>query len=196
MLLLLSLMFARPILRTLSDFRRVASQAVTDELTGLANRRSFDQELALEWRRTDRVGGSLALILADIDNFKHINDSYGHQIGDLVLAEVGKIIAAHVRQVDFAARYGGEEFAILVPETELEGARILAQRLRKDLAKAQILIPGGRELQVTASFGVAAKNDLERAEDLIAGADHALYEAKRRGKNRVSSRNALGSAAA
>jgi diguanylate cyclase (GGDEF)-like protein len=196
MLVLLSLMFARPILRTLNDFRRVASQAATDALTGLANRRSFDEELALEWRRTDRVGGSLALILADIDNFKQINDTYGHQAGDLVLAEVGKVVAAQVRQVDFAARYGGEEFAVLVPETELEGARALAQRLRRDLAKASIPAPDGSELRVTASFGVAAKQDLARPEDLIASADNALYEAKRRGKNRVSSRGAKTSAAA
>jgi diguanylate cyclase (GGDEF)-like protein len=196
MLILLSLMFARPILRTLSDFRRVASQAATDSLTGLANRRSFDEELTLEWRRTDRVGGSLSLILADIDNFKQINDTYGHQAGDIVLAEVGKVFAAQVRQVDFAARYGGEEFAVLVPETELDGARALAQRLRRDLAKARLPAPDGTELQVTASFGVAAKDDLGRPEDLIASADNALYEAKRRGKNRVSSRAAKASTAA
>jgi len=196
MLLLLSLMFARPILRTLSDFRRVASQATTDALTGLANRRSFDEELALEWRRTDRVGGSLGLILADIDNFKQINDTHGHQAGDLVLAEVGKLMAAQVRQVDFAARYGGEEFAVLVLEAELEGARSLAQRLRRDLGKAKITAPDGTVLQVTASFGIAAKGDLARAEDLIAAADNALYEAKRRGKNRVASRGAKASATA
>jgi len=195
MLLLLSLMFARPILRTLGDFRRVASQAATDGLTGLANRRSFDEELALEWRRTDRVGGSLSLILADIDNFKEINDTYGHQAGDLVLAEVGKIFAAQVRQVDFAARYGGEEFAVLVPETEVDGARVLAQRLRKDLAKARVTAPDGSELQVTASLGIAAKGALVRPEDLIANADKALYEAKRRGKNRVSSRARTSAAA-
>jgi diguanylate cyclase (GGDEF)-like protein len=196
MLILLGLMFARPILRTLSDFRRVASQAATDSLTGLANRRSFDEELALEWRRTDRVGGSLSLILADIDNFKQINDTYGHQAGDLVLAEVGKVFAAQVRQVDFAARYGGEEFAVLVPETELDGARALAQRLRKDLAKATLPAPDGAELHVTASFGVAAKGELERPEDLIASADNALYEAKRRGKNRVTSHGAKAAATA
>jgi diguanylate cyclase (GGDEF)-like protein len=196
MLVLLGLMFARPILRALSDFRRVASQAATDALTGLANRRSFDEELALEWRRTDRIGGSLALILTDIDDFKRINDTFGHQAGDQVLAEVGKIIATRVRQVDFAARYGGEEFAVLLPETELQGARILAQRLRKDLAKARIEVAEGHELQVTASFGVAAKDEYGRAEEMIAHADGALYEAKRRGKNRVSSRRPRASAAA
>ena len=196
MLLLLSIMFARPILTALSDFRRVASQAATDALTGLANRRSFDEELALEWRRADRVGESLALIFADIDNFKQINDTYGHQAGDKVLAQVGKLLAARVRQVDFAARYGGEEFAVLVPETDLDGARALAQRLRKDVAKARIEVAEDTELPVTASFGVAAKGELTRPEEMIALADSALYEAKKRGKNRVSSQRRQASAAA
>jgi diguanylate cyclase (GGDEF)-like protein len=187
-LLLVSLLFARPILSALGDFRRLASQAATDALTGLANRRSFDEELALEWRRAERVETPLALILADIDDFKRINDTYGHQVGDQVLAKVGELLSERLRQIDFAARYGGEEFAVLAPETDLEGARTLAQRLRKDLAKLRIELPDGGDLGVTASFGVAAKGELRRAEELIASADHALYEAKRRGKNRVSTR--------
>ncbi len=196
MLLLVSLLFGRPILHALGDFRRLASQATTDSLTGLPNRRSFDEELALEWRRADRVGESLALILADIDNFKQINDSFGHQAGDQVLAKIGEVLRGRVRQVDFAARYGGEEFAILVPETDVAGARALAQRLRRDLAKANVHLPGGEVLSVTASFGVSAKGELRRAEDLIASADHALYTAKRRGKNRVSTRRPSASQAA
>jgi diguanylate cyclase (GGDEF)-like protein len=195
MLLLVSLLFARPILHALGDFRRLASQATTDSLTGLPNRRSFDEELALEWRRADRVGESLAVILADIDNFKQINDSFGHQAGDQVLAKIGEVLRGRVRQVDLAARYGGEEFAVLVPETDLAGARSLAQRLRRDLAKTKVTLPGGEELSVTASFGVSAKGELRRAEDLIASADHALYDAKRRGKNRVSSRRPAASPA-
>ncbi|HEX6490475.1 MAG TPA: GGDEF domain-containing protein [Gaiellaceae bacterium] len=196
MLLLISLLFARPILSALSDFRRLASQATTDSLTGIANRRSFDEELTLEWRRAERVGESLALILADIDDFKTINDRFGHQVGDTVLAKVAQVLAARVRQIDFAARYGGEEFAVLVPESEIAGARSLAQRLRSDLAKTTIELPNGEKIHVTASFGVAAKGDLKRAEDLIAAADHALYEAKRRGKNRVASRRTAVIAAA
>jgi diguanylate cyclase (GGDEF)-like protein len=190
LLVLLSLLFARPILRALGDFRRLASQATTDPVTGVANRRSFDEELALEWRRAERVGESLALILVDIDNFKQINDSHGHQTGDLVLAKVGQLLSSRVRQIDFAARYGGEEFAILAPETDLAGARTLAQRLRREIAKARVELPtvGEGELQVTASFGVAEKSDLRRPEALIGAADHALYDAKKRGKNRVSTR--------
>ena len=195
LLALLSLLFARPILRALSDFRRVASQAATDSLTGLANRRSFDEELALEWRRSDRVGATLSLILADIDDFKQINDTYGHQVGDSVLAKIGEVLSSRVRQLDFAARYGGEEFAVLLPETELDGARTLAQRLRKDVASTRVTLPDGGELDVTASFGIAEKNGFDRAEDMIAAADHALYEAKRRGKNRVATRRARAQAA-
>jgi diguanylate cyclase (GGDEF)-like protein len=185
LLLLLGLLFGRPILRTLGDFRRVASQAVTDALTGLANRRSFDEELALEWRRADRIGDPLALILADIDDFKKVNDTFGHQLGDEVLRKVGEVLGSAVRQVDLAARYGGEEFAVIVPETDLKGAAKLAERLRTNLMKAQVDLPDGTHLEVTASFGVAVKGDLKRAEDLIGAADEALYEAKRAGKNRV-----------
>jgi diguanylate cyclase (GGDEF)-like protein len=186
LLALLSLLFARPILRALSDFRRVASQATTDSLTGLANRRSFDEELALEWRRCERIDGSLALILVDIDDFKQINDTHGHQVGDAVLRKVGEVLGGRVRQLDFAARYGGEEFAVLLPETEADGARKLAQRLRKDVAGARVPLADGGDLGVTASFGLAAKSEFKRAEEMIAAADQALYDAKRRGKNRVA----------
>src|SRR5205814_10277019 len=155
LLVLVALMFARPILNTLGDFRRVASQAATDALTGLANRRSFDDELALEWRRAERVGDSLALALVDLDDFKSINDEFGHQAGDAVLRRVATILDSSARQVDFAARYGGEEFAVLAPETDLRGATTLAERLCADVAAATIELPDGRELSVTASVGVA-----------------------------------------
>jgi len=185
LLVLVSLTFARPILSTLGDFRRVASQAATDGLTGLANRRSFDDELALEWRRAERVGDSLALLLIDLDNFKSINDGHGHQAGDEVLRRVAAIFESGARQVDLAARYGGEEFALLAPETDALGAMKLAERLRADLEGATIKFPNGGELSVTASFGVAVKGELERPEQLVALADEALYDAKRNGKNRV-----------
>src|SRR6266480_3418469 len=185
LLVLVALMFARPILNTLGDFRRVASQAATDALTGLANRRSFDDELALEWRRAERVGDSLALLLIDLDNFKSINDERGHQAGDAVLKRVAAILDSGARQVDLAARYGGEEFALLTPETDIVGARKLAERLRSALEAATIKLPNGTEVSVTASFGVAVKGELEHAEQLVTAADEALYEAKRNGKNRV-----------
>jgi diguanylate cyclase (GGDEF)-like protein len=185
LLVLVALMFAGPVLRTLGDFRRVASQATTDSLTGLANRRSFDEELALEWRRAHRIGDSLALVLLDLDDFKQVNDTHGHPAGDAVLRAVGEVLGAGVRQIDLAARYGGEEFVVLVPETDVQGATQLAKRLRLAVSKARTELPNGRVLKVTASFGVAAKGELTSAEQLIAAADEALYEAKRAGKNRV-----------
>jgi diguanylate cyclase (GGDEF)-like protein len=185
LLVLVGLLFGSPILRTLGDFRRVASQAKTDSLTGLANRWAFDEELALEWRRAERVGDPLGLILLDIDNFKSINDTYGHQVGDSVLRHVGEVLAGSVRQVDLAARYGGEEFGVIVPEADLTGAIELAERLRTVLAAEQIALPDGGVLSVTASFGAAVKGDLAGGEQLVAAADEALYEAKRSGKNRV-----------
>jgi len=186
LLVLVAFMFARPILSALGDFRRVASQAATDGLTGLANRRSFDDELALEWRRAERIDDSLALVLIDLDNFKSINDRLGHQAGDAVLRRVAAILDSGARQVDLAARYGGEEFAVLAPETDLVGATKLADRLRADLEAAAIALPDGSEVSVTASFGVAVKGGLDRPEQLVAAADEALYEAKRAGKNRVA----------
>jgi diguanylate cyclase (GGDEF)-like protein len=182
---LVALMFAGPLLRMLGDFRRVASQATTDALTGVANRRSFDEELALEWRRAHRIGDSLALVLLDLDDFKKVNDTHGHPAGDAVLRMVGEVLGAGVRQIDLAARYGGEEFVVLVPESDLSGAMQLAKRLRLAVSKARVELPNGRMLKVTASLGVAVKADLTSAEQLIAAADDALYEAKRAGKNRV-----------
>jgi diguanylate cyclase (GGDEF)-like protein len=185
LLVLVALLFAGPILRLLGDFRRVATQASTDSLTGLANRRMFDEELALEWRRADRVGNSLALVLLDLDDFKLVNDAHGHQAGDAVLRAVGAILGRGVRQVDLAGRYGGEEFALILPETDLAGAQRLAERLRKELENAATVIPSGDTLTTTASFGVAVKDELRTAEELVAAADEALYSAKRAGKNRV-----------
>ena len=185
LLVLVAFLFAGPILRVLGDFRRVASQASTDSLTGLANRRMLDEELALEWRRADRVGESLALVLLDLDNFKSVNDGHGHQAGDAVLRSVGQVLAAGVRHADLAGRYGGEEFALILPGTELAGALKLAERLRVQLEETPSALPSGATLHATASFGVAVKDGLSSAEDLVAAADDALYEAKGAGKNRV-----------
>ena len=185
LLVLVILLLGGPILRMLGDFSRVASQAATDSLTGLGNRRAFDEELALEWRRSQRVGTHLALILADLDDFKAINDEYGHAAGDLVLKRFAQIMETGARQSDFPARYGGEEFAIIVPEADLPGGGRVARRLLNDLRKAEIELPDGRLLTSTASFGVAVSDRFERPEDLVAAADEALYEAKRGGKNKV-----------
>jgi len=185
LLILVAFLFAGPVLRVLGDFRRVASQASTDGLTGLANRRLLDEELVLEWRRADRVGASLAFVLLDLDDFKRVNDTHGHLAGDAVLRVVGRVLAEGVRQVDLAGRYGGEEFALILPETELPGAHKLAERVRSTLEATAIELPDGQTLRVTASFGVALKDAQATPEDLVSAADDALYAAKAAGKNRV-----------
>lgn len=162
----------------------VEQQASTDELTQLANRRRFTEVLQREQRRIERFGGNLAVVLLDLDDFKRINDRFGHQAGDAVLVMCAEVMRAELRDVDLPARIGGEEFAIVLPETDLEGAMALAERIRGSLGERRLRVGHGRPLRVTASFGVAAQHAGEEA-DLLVLSDAALYRAKRRGKNRV-----------
>jgi diguanylate cyclase (GGDEF)-like protein len=134
---------------------------------------------------SDRVGDSLAFVILDLDNFKQVNDTHGHQAGDAVLRQVGQVLLGGVRQVDLAGRYGGEEFALILPETDMPGALRLAERLRTMLEATAVELPDGKTLKVTASFGVALNDELPSADELVAVADEALYVAKRAGKNRV-----------
>jgi diguanylate cyclase (GGDEF)-like protein len=165
----------------------VEQQAVTDELTGLANVRAFIAALDREVERGRRFGTPLGLIMLDIDDFKRVNDSFGHQQGDEVLALVAGVLREEIRELDTAARYGGEELAVILPQTGASGAELLAERMRAAVASLQVPRVGGRgTLSVTASFGVAAMPDSALDRDgLIAAADAALYAAKRAGKNRV-----------
>ena len=165
--------------------RLVARQASTDGLTELANRREFEDSLANEISRAERFGHSLALILADLDNFKQVNDRFGHQAGDEVLKAFADILRDTVRDIDVAARYGGEEFAILLPQTDLAGAEQLAERLRRSVAGRPFRTAGGGDVPVTSSFGVSAFPEAGTAGSLFAAADEALYRAKRAGKNCV-----------
>jgi diguanylate cyclase (GGDEF)-like protein len=165
--------------------RAVERQAVTDDLTGLANRRRFGESLGLEVSRAERFDGSVALVLADLDDFKRVNDRYGHQIGDEVLRRFADLMRESVREFDLAARHGGEEFALLLPETDLDGGVRLAERLAAAL-RAQRFSARGEAFTVTSSFGVAAFPAAPSAQELMLTADRALYEAKREGKNRVS----------
>jgi diguanylate cyclase (GGDEF)-like protein len=164
--------------------RRVERQAVTDGLTELANRRQLDEALANEIGRVERFGGSLALIYADLDDFKAVNDRHGHQAGDDVLRGFADVLRRTVREIDLPARHGGEEFAVLAPETDIEGALRLAERIREELASAPVETTAG-PIAVTASFGVSSFPAEPSAAELFAAADRALYEAKRAGKNRV-----------
>jgi len=158
-------------------------QAVTDDLTQLTNRRGFMQALEGEVRRGDRFGGSLSLVLLDLDDFKLINDGYGHHTGDEVLREVARTLQNRVRDVDVPGRLGGEEFAVLLPQTDLPGGKRLAESLRAAVERARIATAD--RLTVTASFGVVARSAGESAAELLQRADVALYRAKRAGKNRV-----------
>jgi diguanylate cyclase (GGDEF)-like protein len=165
----------------------VRVQAVTDELTGLYNLRHFHETLDGEIERSRRFSQPVGLMLLDIDDFKAVNDTYGHQQGDLVLIEVGRVLRALSRDIDEPARYGGEEMAVILPQTDVDGAELLAERMRAALAGIEIdRLDGGGRLRVTASFGVASLPSNARDKDsLIAEADAALYRAKRSGKNRV-----------
>jgi diguanylate cyclase (GGDEF)-like protein len=167
--------------------RTVKRQAITDELTQLANRRRFTETLAVEVRRAERFGDPLALILADLDDFKEINDRYGHQAGDDVLRRFADVLRENVRDFDLPVRYGGEEFAVLLPETGVQGGERLARRLQNALLRLRLPEISGNKPPVTASFGVAAFPAARSAEELLSAADGALYRAKAAGKNRVAS---------
>jgi len=162
----------------------VKRQAVTDELTGLANRRSFRESLDTELLRAERFGNGLALIVADLDNFKDVNDRFGHQAGDEVLRAFSEVLQGRIRGIDLAARLGGEEFAILLPETDAPGAEGLAENLRVEVAELAVQV-GEAQVHITASFGVAAFPEARTADELMTAADLALYSAKRQGKDRV-----------
>lgn len=167
---------------------KVQRQAVTDELTGLYNHRRFQEAISSEIERTRRFQQDLGLVMLDIDDFKQVNDSYGHQQGDLVLREVARILREYSREVDSPARYGGEELALLLPGTNAEGAFNLAERLRAGIESLAVRrLDGEGTIGVTASVGVAsASGSASNARELIAAADAALYEAKRSGKNKTA----------
>jgi diguanylate cyclase (GGDEF)-like protein len=175
----------RPAARVLADLARLSRQAQTDGLTGLANRGALDQRLDDEVDHARRLGTSVSFVIADIDNFKSINDHYGHQTGDDVLRAVSTAFAQAVRELDLVGRYGGEELAGVLPGTSLAGGRRLAERVRTALAELQLTGPSGERIEVTASFGVACFPTYGSVETLVAAADSSLYEAKRSGKNAV-----------
>src|SRR4051794_22858387 len=166
----------------------VQRQAVTDELTGLFNHRRFQEVMSVEVERARRYGHEMGLIMLDIDNFKQVNDTYGHLQGDLVLREVARVLRQSSREIDEPARYGGEEMAVALPQTDLEGAYQFAERVRHSVEALDLpLLSGDGTLKVTASFGVASLASANHADKdaLVAAADSALYEAKRAGKNRT-----------
>lgn len=177
----------RSTLRTKRYHDLLGSRAQIDALTGLRNRGYFDQRLAEEVAAAARYARKVCLVMMDLDHFKALNDTHGHPFGDLVLQRTGELLSQRCRATDAACRYGGEEFGLVLTETDIDGARVLAERIRDDVS-ALVLRSRGAAVQVTASFGIAA---VVPAQALTVGglldrADQALYAAKRGGRNRVS----------
>lgn len=169
----------------LKQLEQLEQQALTDPLTALPNRRAHDAELARVAARGRRHGTATAVGVADIDLFKQVNDHYGHPVGDLVLCEVGRAIERAARGTDFVARTGGEEFGMLFSDTSIEMARKVAERMRKAVAAASVTAPDGDTIGVTISIGLATLAPGGAADEALARADAALYQAKDRGRNRV-----------
>ena len=165
--------------------RIVEQQALIDSLTGLANRRSIEDTLHSELARAARRGDGVCLVLADLDDFKQVNDRCGHPVGDEVLKLFARALRETVRESDVAGRWGGEEFALVLSGSNTAGGALLAERARAAIESHTVRAPDGRELTVTASFGVASFPEAIELDELVAAADSALYQAKRAGKNRV-----------
>lgn len=166
------------------DKSRFEELAYTDPLTGLRNRRFFLEELKEHLELAKRYGEPLSLIMLDVDNFKNINDEYGHDVGDLVLKKLAQVIEENVRSSDIAARFGGEEFVIALPKTSGEEALLVAERIRQGFKRARINI-NGLEVSTTLSAGVSTFTGSEDIDTLIKEADKALYQAKRTGRDKV-----------
>ncbi len=172
------------------QFKHISRLAIIDDVTGTYNRRYFDMVLEEEWKRSMREYTPLSLLMIDIDFFKAYNDSFGHQTGDVCLFTVGKVLMSQLKRAsDFTARYGGEEFVIVLPNTQVEYARLLAERIRRSVEEARIKA-GNDEVSpwVTVSIGLATTTaEYEQSSSvLIKAADKSLYDSKRAGRNRVT----------
>jgi len=171
---------------------KLEEQSITDGLTGLKNRRFFDERLREEFLRAQRYGDFLSLIMVDLDHFKLVNDRFGHQAGDAVLRESAALIRGSLRDPDICARYGGEEFAVILPKTHMSGALAVAERIWRAVGAKEFPVGTDgtaplRSVRVTASIGVAfyPSKDIVSGDLLVRFADQALYEAKRQGRNSI-----------
>jgi len=167
-----------------NELEQISELVREDQLTGALNRRGLDETLTTELKRADRGQTAVSVALLDIDDFKHLNDSLGHQAGDRALVHLTKVIKETLRPADTVGRYGGEEFLIVLPDTELEAGIEAMQRLQRDLTK-KFFLHNNERILVTFSAGVALRRENEDAEDLVGRADKAMYKAKQAGKNRV-----------
>jgi diguanylate cyclase (GGDEF)-like protein len=161
--------------------------AINDSLTGLNNRRYFDKVLPQEYERAHRERLPFSLMMIDVDNFKLFNDTHGHHLGDRILATIGRVLRKTLRSIDFAFRYGGEEFVVILPETDLESAHKVAERIRQRvMAESRKLLRNQQDTPVTVSVGISSyPRDAACSMTLLAMADQLLYQAKRSGRNRV-----------
>ncbi|MGH7475746.1 MAG: diguanylate cyclase [Longimicrobiales bacterium] len=167
--------------------RELEQLSISDGLTGLFNHRHIHEELHEEFERTQRSGDGLAVAMFDLDHFKQVNDTYGHQAGDRVLQELASILRQTAREIDKLGRYGGEEFIVILPETDLENAETFADRVRQHVERHSFPLARREGLHMTISAGIAAypHPHVEDARALVERADAALYAAKREGRNRV-----------
>lgn len=179
-------------LQLISQMRIIEKFSLTDGLTGIHNRRYFDQQLEAEWSRAIRNGTCLSLLMLDIDRFKLFNDSHGHFGGDLCLKTVARVLKDSVkRKTDFVFRWGGEEFTVLLPDTHAEGVKLIAEQIRSNVAEAPISLAEDKTVYVTVSIGASTvfPKSADNLGDFCKLADDALYEAKENGRNHVVAYN-------
>jgi diguanylate cyclase (GGDEF)-like protein len=175
-------------IQIINQMRTIQCLSMIDQLTNLPNRRSFDERLNMEWKQAIRERTPISLLIADMDNFKYLNDTYGHQHGDIVLRKVAELLPrSFKRPGDFAARWGGEEFVVLLPNTPLDGAVELAEKIRADTEKMSIKAADGSEIKLTLCVGVNSliPGNGTSIDVFFANADKALYMAKDSGRNKV-----------
>ena len=163
---------------------KINELSITDELTGLYNRRKMDEVLESEFNKAKRYGSSLSVMILDIDHFKEVNDFYGHKVGDIILSHIGSILRRNIRNIDIAARYGGEEFVIILPQTDFNGTVLSAKKLKSIIRSQRFTQIAG---EVTISIGIATMPDerINSTDDILKIADDFLYEAKNSGRNRI-----------
>ena len=167
------------------NMKRLENDATIDPMTDCYNRRAFDRMIQHNIHNAHRYNRDLSVIMLDLDRFKSVNDVYGHQAGDKVLIAISRLILSAIRKSDYVVRYGGEEFVVVLPETEMRKAIELAERLRRLIESSPVQIANGKQIYVTASFGVAALLENSDAESLFEEADTMLYRAKASGRNKV-----------
>jgi diguanylate cyclase (GGDEF)-like protein len=162
------------------------NQSIRDPLTGLYNRRYLEESLNRELQRAKRAGRNVSLVMLDLDHFKHFNDTFGHQVGDILLKEVAGVIKSRVRAGDLPCRYGGEEFSLIVAEVDTEGTQKCVESIRESIKHLSLHHRGQTLGTITVSAGIATyPTHADNSEDLVRAADEALYEAKKAGRDRI-----------